>query len=504
MTSLGPSGYSVDKSTLTAAIIAEVKRDLTVRPNVNPQLNTVPTAFPVYIETDTRLFVPRYYGLERFGMPKTVSWNVVKENETSKLVAAIDLRGPQVEIANKTIDQLTRGSGSGILHLYTGAGKTVLALHVIGQLKVKTMIVVHKSILLNQWIERIKEFLPEARVGVIQGKRIEIEGVDIVIAMLKSLSMKEYAENAFDDIGLLVVDECHHIGAEVFSRALRRVAPRYNLGLSATPERKDGLSRVFKWYLGNVIHKATRESPCTIVKKIFYHSENSDSKYLSEPKNYMGKPMLPLMLNNIGTHELRNRLILHEIAEYLAADKRMIMVMSERLAQLKWLYQEFKAAPPATIDATGKLRPATGGLYIGSMKQADLDASAKCDVLFASAAICREGLDIPELNTMILATPAGDVVQACGRIMRKAHVTTCPLIIDIVDCFSVFCTQAKTRTRFYEKSKFTVFDVHWTEGQSMMDVDATVDDMKIPVNHNNHNNHTIELKPSMALFKDDD
>lgn len=497
---LSPAGYVISKASLTMPDLTRIRADLTVRAKTNPSLNMTPPAFPVYSETPTHITVPRFYGLDNIGVPHIIFPDL---QERPKLAASIDLRDAQVEIANKTLDVLTRGRGAGLLHLYTGAGKTVLALHVISQLKLKTLIIVHKSILLNQWIDRIAEFIPGAAVGVIQGKRLETEGKDIVIAMLQSLSLKEYDPAVFADVGLLVVDECHHIGAEVFSRALTKVAPKHSLGLSATPDRKDGLSRVFKWYLGNVIHKASRESPCTVVKQIYYHSEGS-STYMSEPKNYQGRPMLPVMLNNVAAHEPRNRLILHELVEYLNDDERQIMVMGERIAQLKWLQCAFRANPPA-VTRGGGVRPATSGLYIGQMKQSELDESATKDVIFASAAICREGLDIPTLNTMIMATPQGDVVQSCGRIMRRAH-TMCPLIIDIVDCFSVFHNQARSRGKFYDKSRFQCFPIHYTEGGSYLDLDIGVDEMRAEAA--NARNATVVktrlLEPDMALFREDD
>ena len=118
--------------------------------------------------------------------------------------------------------------GGGLLEIHTGAGKTVMGLNIISQLKKKTLIIVHKEFLLRQWIERIEQFLPNAKVGKIQGEVIDIENKDIVIGMLQSLSMKDYPKSIFDSFGLSVYDECHHIGAEVFSRVLFKVVTKYS------------------------------------------------------------------------------------------------------------------------------------------------------------------------------------------------------------------------------------------------------------------------------------
>ena len=97
-----------------------------------------------------------------------------------------------------------------------------MALNIACQLKRKTIVVCHKSFLIDQWSESINQFIPNAKVGYIQGKTIDIEDKDIVLAMLQSLSMKEYNEEIFEKFGFAVFDEAHHLSAEVFSKAMRK------------------------------------------------------------------------------------------------------------------------------------------------------------------------------------------------------------------------------------------------------------------------------------------
>ena len=94
--------------------------------------------------------------------------------------------------------------------------------------------------------ETILEFLPNARIGKIQQNTVDVEDKDIVLAMVQSLSKKEYKSGTFEPFGLAIFDECHHLGAEVFSKSLMKVGCKYTLGLSATPDRNDGLTKVFK------------------------------------------------------------------------------------------------------------------------------------------------------------------------------------------------------------------------------------------------------------------
>ena len=470
-TELGKDGYVICKAQHSSETLQNIRDELTVAPKSNPQYDFGPVrAFPNFRETNNRLLLPRHYGIERFGPPQAITFP--EKVCMPKLQAKLLLRDNQIPVAEAALKAF-RNSGGGILQLFTGAGKTVLALYLVCQLQVKTLIIVHKSVLLSQWKERINEFIPNARVGIIQAKKVDTDDKDVIIGSLQSLAMKEYDAGLMDDIELVVCDECHHFGAEVFSRALPKVGARYTLGLSATPDRKDGLTKVFKAHLGDVIYKMERQSPQTIVKRVVFHS-NSHS-YCQEKRNFRGTLMLPSMINNITAHMPRNLLLLQQIIYYLSDEDRQIMVMGDRIAHLEWLHAEFESRH-VSIEREGVLRSATSGLYIGRMKQAQLDCSAGKDVIFASSAICREGLDIASLNTLLLATPVGDVVQATGRIMRKSHAV-CPLILDIVDAFSVFHGQAKKRSKFYTKSKFQQFTAHYEEGSILADLEISVESM---------------------------
>jgi superfamily II DNA or RNA helicase len=102
---------------------------------------------------------------------------------------------------------------------------------------------------MNQWIERIKMALPLAKVGIIQADKFNVKGNDIVIGMLQTLSMKEFDNNAFDDFGHVIIDECHTISSRIFSKALFKVNAKYMLGISATPNRSDGLMKVLNYQM---------------------------------------------------------------------------------------------------------------------------------------------------------------------------------------------------------------------------------------------------------------
>ena len=120
-------------------------------------------------------------------------------------------------------------------------------------MNVKTIIIVHKQVLLDQWKERIEQFISGAKVGLIQGPTIDVEGKDIVLAMVQSLTRKEYPKGLFACFGMMIVDELHCICSQTFSEALFMIQTRYRLGLSATPKRKDGFDKVFLYHMGPTI-----------------------------------------------------------------------------------------------------------------------------------------------------------------------------------------------------------------------------------------------------------
>jgi len=247
---IGKKGYSILKENITFKEQLFIRDQLNVKPFL-PKSPVQPEPFPIYRESPKKLYVPRYFGIEHFG---TVNDIRLPKGDDINITFNGELRDYQINIVNKYIDHVGE-SGGGLLDVDPGKGKTVMGLYIISKLKKKTLVVVHKSFLLNQWIERIQQFLPTARVGKIQGQTIDIEDKDIVIGMLQSLSMKDYPENMFDSFGLSIYDETHHLGAEVFSKSMIKCTTNYTLGLSGTMQRKDGLTKVFKLFLGDVVHK---------------------------------------------------------------------------------------------------------------------------------------------------------------------------------------------------------------------------------------------------------
>lgn len=450
-------GYWVLKAEIGAAAEAELKRDLTMTPKATggvgggtKQQDGV--EFPLWLESASKLYLPKYYGLRRYGVLPPASVKLDPGTPLDPGVAfACHLREEQrVPIAAFLEAARDPARMGGILSLPCGFGKTVMALHLIAELGVRTIVVVHKDFLLNQWRDRISEFLPAARIGLVKAKTIDVEGKDIVIASLQSLSMKEYGADLFKGIGFLIVDEVHRVGTEVFSRALHKTTFRYSLGISATVQRKDGMTKAFVHFLGDVLFKGKRrEDDVLVVQKGYWDEAPAYRREETIGYGPRASPNVSRMINNLTAHAPRTRAIVDAISRAVTAQPgRRVLVLSDRKAQLTDLREG--------VEAAGL----TAGFYWGGMKRPALAESETKQVMLATFSYAAEGMDVPGLDTLVLASPKSDIEQSVGRILRlKADARERrPMVIDFVDQFSLFERQGAKRRAFYRTFKYRVFD----------------------------------------------
>ncbi len=337
-------------------------------------------------------------------------------------------------------------NGRFLLNDFTVTHNTTLSCYLINEIKEKTLVIVHKDFLLNQWTERIAQFLPEANIGIIKQNKINMAGKDIVIAMLQSISMKDYDNDLFDTFGFVIIDECHRIPCKVFSKALQKINCNKMIGLSATPNRFDGLTKVLKWYIGDIIYKGEKEEKNTNVIVERYSLYSIYNTYNEVILNYNQKPNIPKMINNICNFYKRTIIIINIIKELINENKdRKILLLSDRRNHLNNIY---------TYITDNNI--CSCGYYVGGMKNHELKKSESNDLILGTFSMAAEGMDIPQLNTLILASPKSNIEQSIGRILRKKHILITPKIIDIVDTFSLFQRQSLKRNSFYNKLKYKI------------------------------------------------
>lgn len=440
-------GYAILKKNNENAV-AFLKNVLTVSPKINPSTMNKQTSFCVYRESEEKLYIPKFYGLQNYGIP---SINKINDGLTvTRLDFNGEIREKQKEPVRCFLEAINDPKKlGGIISLPCGYGKTIIALYLASVIKKKTLVVCHKDFLGNQWKDRIAEFLPNAKIGLIKQSKIDIDDKDIVIASLQSIAMRDYDNSIFKDFGFVIFDEAHHLSAEVFSQCLPKTTCKRMLGLSATLKRKDGLTKVFEWYLGEAVYEVKRDdNDLKVIIKRYYDPCEEYSK--EERMGWSGKLNFAKMINNICDFPPRNYMIADLIKDILKNEpQRQILVLSERRNQLTILENILKMQHITDV-----------GFYVGGMKQLELDKSAEKQILLGTFQLAQEGMDVPTLNTLILASPVSSIEQAIGRIQRQqksARVYT-PLVIDILDEFSIFEGQGKKRRAFYLKNKYDIKD----------------------------------------------
>jgi superfamily II DNA or RNA helicase len=314
-TYFGPKGYTVLKNELSVEMQKQIKKELTVSPMSLGGYSKDSIVF-AYRETPQKLYLPYHYGVQKFGPPKQYLISVGKDID-------VEFKGPpprenQIPVLEKYLNHCKVSQTGGLLELHTGWGKTYAGIYLISQLKKKTAIVVQKEYLMDQWIGEIKRFLPDARIGRIQGPIIDVEDKDIVMCMLQSLvsKNKEYSQELLNEFGFTIIDEVHHMSSESFSKCLFKLVTRYMLGLSATMDRNDGTSWVFKMFMGEVIHKAVRETNMLVeVRAIQYKVD--DDEFNETILDYRGKPQNSSMITKICKYNARTEFIIKTICDFI-------------------------------------------------------------------------------------------------------------------------------------------------------------------------------------------
>ena len=415
----------------TPEVMKLVRKELVVAP-LSPQ-NPFPTTFKVFAETPTKVIVPQFWARKAFlaaeftdGRPPAAPFA-----EPHNFMGTLKPELRQLE-AVAAVQAAWSHTGGAMLCLPPGFGKTTCALYLAAQLGLKTLVVVHKEFLAQQWTERIQQFVPAATITRVQGDTCDTSG-DFVIAMLQTLVSRQYPAAAFKGIGLVCADEVHHIAAKAFSQAMFALAAPYMLGLSATPDRRDGLGRVVTWFMGDVAFRVRRENQlATEVRTVKYTCPRYQQP---PPVNKMGNMCYTSIVTILAADKQRTEIIAREAAA-LARAGRDVLVLSHRRGHC------------TDICSALSLKGVDCATYLGGDK-----AVPDTQVIVATYALTSEGFDCPRLTALVLATPASDVEQSVGRVMRGSAEANA-IIVDLVDEWGVCYAQAAKRRRLYKTSGF--------------------------------------------------
>lgn len=332
----------------------------------------------------------------------------------------------------------------GTLSAPTGSGKTVMALYIIACRKQPALIVIHTKDLAYQWIDRIGQFLgiSEDDVGFIGGGKVKI-GEKMTVALVQTLY--KCAEDVSKHIGFLIVDECHRCPSRTFTEAVTEFDSKYMLGLSATPFRRDNLSKLIFWHLGDVHYKIDQgrlvESGDVLAAEVIVRE--TDFKPYFDPVNEYSK-----MLSELVMDDQRNRLIASDIEKEVHNNDGVCLVLSDRKKHCETLQALLRYRYKISSELL------TGDLS-GSERRAVLDRLDQGDVkvLIATGQLIGEGFDRKDLSPLFLTTPikfSGRVVQYLGRVLRPAPGKQTARVYDYVDVHvDVLKASAKARQKTY-------------------------------------------------------
>lgn len=334
----------------------------------------------------------------------------------------------------------------GTLSAPTGSGKTVMALFMMAKRKQPALIVVHTKDLAMQWIDRIEEFLGIAadNVGFIGGGKKTV-GAKVTVALVQSLY--KCAEEVSDEIGFLAVDECHRCPSRTFTEAVSDFDAYYMLGLSATPWRRDKLTKVIFWHLGDLHHKVDQnrlvERGHVLSAEVIVRE--TDFKPFFDPVNEYSK-----MMSELTADDERNRLIAADIAREAFENQGVCLVLSDRKKHCENLQAILRFKHKISSEVL------TGDLSVGQ-RQAVLERlnQGEVRVLLATGQLVGEGFDRRDLSPLFLATPvkfSGRVMQYLGRVLRPAPGKQKALVYDYVDVnVDVLVAAARARQKVYNK-----------------------------------------------------
>lgn len=436
-------GYAIQKKNIDEKQLDQIKEELHIELSDNFS-NKKNVEYDIFIENEKTIVIPKLYGEKYFYNFKTI-------NKLNSLPINItftkEIRDYQLQIVKKCMSHFKKSS-SGLIVLSCGLGKTCIALYLACVLKLKTLVIVDRGFLQNQWIERIQTFT-NASYGLIRGDNVDISK-DIVVGMVQSISKRNYPADLFNQFGFVIFDECHTVASQIFCKSLRKTCSKYNIGLTATPYRKDDLMKVVKWYLGEPIVNMSRMPTNNVIVKCFYYYPEKDIKcfkLVTRKVKGMIMPMTPTMTNNICECNERNEFIISLVLE-IGKSNRKILLLGERNNHIKLIKHQVELK-------NGSLKTS---LYIGKMKQENLEESSKASLIFSNYKMASTGLDIDGLDTLIFINGRKDVVQSVGRILRKPLMKgmNIPLIIDIIDIFSCYSKWGDTRKKYYSKQKYTI------------------------------------------------
>jgi superfamily II DNA or RNA helicase len=321
------------------------------------------------------------------------------------------LRSDQAEAVAAMLQQDT-----GVLCAPTAFGKTVVAAAMIAERRVNTLVLVHRTDLLNQWRERLQSFLGvgEGVIGTIGGGKVKLSG-QIDIAVMQSLSRRGEVNPCVEDYGQVIVDECHHIGAASFENILKGAKAKYVLGLTATPIRRDGQQPIIFLQCGPIRHAAVQPA-------------SAPHDLAVVPRELSGRIDLPqdagiqAVFRHLANDQGRTDAIVDTIRTAVQQGRK-VLVLTERTDHVHAIHAALASTVPSLFVLHGRMSKKQRAALVAELDALAPDASR---VLVATGKLVGEGFDHPPLDTLVLAMPVSVIRRSRiwhARITRVGNWT---------------------------------------------------------------------------------
>ena len=417
---------------------------------------------PIRHPWGTGLMVPRGISLRSqypdLQVTNRISYPGLTDPEHSPLYIrhGLSLRPYQQE----AVDAIEK-HGQGLVIAPCGAGKTFIGLASMTRFNTKTIVLVHTHDLAEQWKDRL-----EAQLVTREGKKPHVtlygggkrdDSGQIVIAMFQSV-IKERWEELHEwgkQFGMCIVDEAHHVPATTFSQVMMSMPAKIRIGLTATPDRPDGLSDILYWHFGKALYRITTQKLIEEGRVLAPDVHFTRTRW-SPP----GKMDWAKLVSNMCNDETRNRQILEMVQEFVTQEHRQVLVLSDRVQHCIDMAEQTANRGVSAAALVGKMSKKQRAEVLSAADRREVKA------IFATT-VADEGLDLPGLDTVILTTPTkalGRIQQRIGRIMRTAPNKKKPIVIDLVDNAKPSYYAHKKRAKLYRELGCNVQERWWTLG----------------------------------------
>lgn len=412
----------VNINNLSDTIREKITKDLTIKiVDVKASKYSRGPAKYVYpfelIQTD--VYLPFYYGVNHVKLPRPN----ITDYTPKQLKFTGSLRPNQKEIKNEAL-QFLNDNGCVVIACYPGCGKTSMSIYISTVTKMKTLIILNRLVLMEQWESSINKFCPDAKVECIKPTKKKIsEDADFYI--INAINMPKYGREFFQDMGTVIVDEAHLIISEVLSQSLQYVTPKYLIGLSATPYRPDGMDVLMDLYF----------SPNKIIRNLYRKHTVYKIVTKFEPEVELdrnGKINWGKVLESLCCNTERNEMIINIVKQF---PERNFLILSKRIDQAEYLLKRLQEEKESVTS------------LIKSQQEFDKEAR----VLIGTTGKVGVGFDHDKLDALILASDLEEYfIQYLGRVFRREDVE--PIVFDILDNHKILQNHFRTRQKVYKET----------------------------------------------------